>query len=212
MLATIDHLHQSLFRNICLYVWNNIYQTRCSRGCSTNTFVTELLIHSLSHSSFVEISSEHLHSQTVRARELKFWEKVHLPPPELCHVKHATCHMSCVILFFLNLFVGQSGEARRWRVCYQRGLPRLVFVKLEIKTKLNFVKFKPNISAEPLCQNSLHFPFKLWPAQHLFGKMHKVKKFGQTRRIWVHELFNLAFCNHRAKTFCANKKKNYTII
>ena len=23
--------------------------------------------------------------------------------------------------------IGQSGEASRWRVCYQRGLPRLVF-------------------------------------------------------------------------------------
>ena len=31
-----------------------------------------LLIDLFSHSSFVEISSAHLHSQTVRARELKF--------------------------------------------------------------------------------------------------------------------------------------------
>ena len=26
--------------------------------------------------------------------------------------------------------IGQSGEASRWRVCYQRGLPRLVFIRL----------------------------------------------------------------------------------
>ena len=32
--------------------------------------------------------------------------------------------MSHVTFFFL--FFGQSGEAYRWRVCYQRGLPRLV--------------------------------------------------------------------------------------
>ena len=28
--------------------------------------------------------------------------------------------------------MGQSGEASRWRVCYQRGLPRLVFMLLVI--------------------------------------------------------------------------------
>ena len=28
--------------------------------------------------------------------------------------------------------IGQSGEASRWRVCYQRGLPRLVFININI--------------------------------------------------------------------------------
>ena len=28
--------------------------------------------------------------------------------------------------------IGQSGEASRWRVCYQRGLPRLVFKGFQI--------------------------------------------------------------------------------
>ena len=28
--------------------------------------------------------------------------------------------------------IGQSGGASRWRVCYQRGLPRLVFDKIEV--------------------------------------------------------------------------------
>ena len=31
--------------------------------------------------SFMEISSEHLHAQNIRARELKFWDKDHLLPP-----------------------------------------------------------------------------------------------------------------------------------
>jgi hypothetical protein len=34
-----------------------------------------------------------------------------------------------VTVIFLNgwiFFIGQSGEASRWRVCYQQGLPRLV--------------------------------------------------------------------------------------
>ena len=53
----------------------------------------------------------------------------------MCHVSHVMCHMSrvtChnvhVIFFFFLLFSGQSGEAYRWRVCYQRGLPRLVLI------------------------------------------------------------------------------------
>ena len=52
-----------------------------------------------------------------------------------CHMSHVTCHMSCVtchnFFFYLNflLFFGQSGEAYRWRVFYQQGLPRLVYDK-----------------------------------------------------------------------------------
>ena len=37
-----------------------------------------------------------------------------------CQVSGVICHMSCV-----TFFVGQSGGASRWRVCSQRGLPRL---------------------------------------------------------------------------------------
>ena len=40
-------------------------------------------------------------------------------------MSHVTCHMSHVIFFFF-FFFGQIGEAYWWRVCYQRGLPRLV--------------------------------------------------------------------------------------
>ena len=43
----------------------------------------------------------------------------------MCHMSRVTCHMS---QFFFYFFFGQSGEAYRWRVCYQRGLPRLVFM------------------------------------------------------------------------------------
>ena len=51
-----------------------------------------------------------------------------------CHVSRVTCHMSKYIFFSLHFFfflslkqIKQSGGASRWRVCYQRGLPRLVF-------------------------------------------------------------------------------------
>ena len=45
------------------------------------------------------------------------------------HVSHVTCHVSCVTCFLLLFFL-QSGEAYWWRVCYQQGLPRLVFLKV----------------------------------------------------------------------------------
>ena len=62
-----------------------------------------------------------------------------------CHMSHVTCHMSCVTChmslfsssFFTSFFFGKSGEAYRWRVCYQRGLPRLVFTRsFYIKKKI----------------------------------------------------------------------------
>ena len=50
-----------------------------------------------------------------------------------CHVSHVRCHMSgvtckvsCVTCNIKNK-IGQSDWASRWRVCYQQGLPRLVF-------------------------------------------------------------------------------------
>ena len=56
--------------------------------------------------------------QSVRAMDLKFWEKVHLPPPVRCHMSRVMCHMS-----------KKSGETSRWRVCYQRATPSSVFRK-----------------------------------------------------------------------------------
>ena len=44
----------------------------------------------------MKVSSTNLHSQTGRARELTFWEKVHLPPRVTYQMSHVTCHMSRV--------------------------------------------------------------------------------------------------------------------
>ena len=61
--------------------------------------------------------------------------------PVTCHLSPVTCHLSHVkkTLFHIKkkkkysvTKVGQSGGASRWRVCYQRGLPRLVFDKTEL--------------------------------------------------------------------------------
>ena len=43
----------------------------------------------------------------------------------MCHVSRVTCHMS-ILFFYFTKKIGQSDGASWWRVCYQRGLPRLV--------------------------------------------------------------------------------------
>ena len=50
----------------------------------------------VSQSSFVKISSKHLHSQTVRARELKFWFTSPYMLCVMCHISSVPCHMSYV--------------------------------------------------------------------------------------------------------------------
>ena len=63
-----------------------------------------------------------LHSQTVWARDLKFWENVHLSPCATCHMSHVLCH-NLIILFFV--FFWQNGKAGGWRVCNQMCQPCL---------------------------------------------------------------------------------------
>ena len=111
------------------FIHTMINKTRCSRGCFTKT----LMIHWLSHSSFVDISSIPLQFQTIWARDLKFWENVHLPPCVKCHISRFKCHMSHnkrrVSHVNLNFRIKKkklNGGANCWRVCYQWGLPRLV--------------------------------------------------------------------------------------
>ena len=81
-----------------------------------------------------------------------------------CHVSGVTCQVSRVRFhvsgvtchnFFSFFFFGQSGGTSRWRVCYQRGLPRLVYILLSTKflfSKLqcNVVKFREAFSLQPM--------------------------------------------------------------
>ena len=55
------------------------------------------LINSLTHSSFSSKCSKHLHSQTIKAREVKFLENVKSPSHVKSHASHVTCLISCVI-------------------------------------------------------------------------------------------------------------------
>ena len=43
-----------------------------------------------------------------------------------CHMSGVTCHMSTFFFFSFR----KSGEASLWRVCYQRGLPHLVYINI----------------------------------------------------------------------------------
>ena len=60
----------------------------------------------------------------------------------MCHVSRVTCHVSCVTCHMSHVTChlsqkkqkknGKSGEISRSRVCYQRGLPRLVLQTLPL--------------------------------------------------------------------------------
>ena len=90
----------------------------------------------------------------------------------MCHVSRVTCHLSHVNLFLLLLFKQLNlliGGASRWRVCYQRGLPSLVFgLKVILNPKKHFNYVLPNLpnwslGRQTYCQNPYfgnNCPFK----------------------------------------------------
>ena len=50
-------------------------------------------------------------------------------PPPMCHMSCVTCHMSHVRCHMSGVTCfRKSGGGSRWRVCYHRGLPRLVYL------------------------------------------------------------------------------------
>ena len=51
-------------------------------------------------------------------------------------MSHVTCHMSCVTRIFLE--GEQRGGAKQYVVCYQQGLPRVVFVQLVDNLLINY--------------------------------------------------------------------------
>ena len=85
------------------------------------------LCHWLTGWPFVEISSKYCLSQTstITARELTFSDNVQPPSCVPCSMSIITCQMS-EVEFFLVFFLLKSGGSNWWRVCYQRGIRRLV--------------------------------------------------------------------------------------
>ena len=98
------------------------------------------LIHWLSEWAFSSKPSNHHYTQTIRARKLKLWDNVHLPPCVICHVSNVLCHVSGVRCHMSGVTCQVSNVKKKnldkvvklvwWRVCYQRGLPRPVLVSI----------------------------------------------------------------------------------
>ena len=107
----------------------------------------------------------------------------------MCHVSRVTCHMSrvtchlspvtCQKMIFLtfNFFssflckkkIGQSGGASRWRVCYQRGLPRLVLYLSALKVSTALAGLSAFISGQFYdCMFGFGFEFGYGPLSSNF--------------------------------------------
>ena len=78
------------------------------------------LIQSFSQWPFSSKPSKHHYTQTVTARELKFWENVHPSRHVRCLVSRVRYNVYLFLYFFW-----QNGGPSRWRVCYQQGLQHL---------------------------------------------------------------------------------------
>ena len=79
--------------------------------------------------------------------------------PFTCHVSHFTGpkkNLHILIFFFFYVKkIGQSGGASWWRVCYQRGLPRLVFTLTWFEPEIFYQKKCVNYDKSNLLQNSV---------------------------------------------------------
>ena len=113
-------------------------QTRCSRGCSTITFVTHWLIDGVSQCSFSSKPSKYCYTKTVRARELKCLDNVQHPQFVACHVSCVRRHVSCVPFF--SLFFPSKWWSQLVEGLLSMVLPRLVKMRLVIFADTNIKK------------------------------------------------------------------------
>ena len=67
--------------------------------------------------------------------------------------------------------IGQSGEARRWRVCYQRGLPRLVYY-VSLNLVSGFPRFYVILFVSTYCYRGLQFSGFLQDSSDLIKCLH----------------------------------------
>ena len=65
----------------------------------------------------------------LRARDLIFWDDAHQSLYVMCHMSRVTWHMTCDT-WQVKHEEKKNGGASWSRVCYLRGLPRLVFLNL----------------------------------------------------------------------------------
>ena len=79
------------------------------RVCYQCVYLGYSLIHSLSDWSVSSKPSKHYYTQTVKARELKFWENDHPPPSVTCHVSSVRCQVLCVRCHMSHVRCHMSG-------------------------------------------------------------------------------------------------------
>ena len=65
----------------------------CSLGCSTNAFVFNFVSQSVIHPFYPNLQNI---ITPVRARDLRFWDNIHLQQHATYHGLHVMCHVSCV--------------------------------------------------------------------------------------------------------------------
>ena len=97
---------------------------------------------------------------TIRARKLKFWDNVHYPLCVTCHMSCVMCHMTCVTFHMSHVIcnIKKKCWASRWRVCYQRGLARLVYYDIrEATTKFNRPSYSRLVSSPVLQVHCIHW-------------------------------------------------------
>ena len=145
----------------------------------------------MSGSSFVKVSSKHLYSKFVRAREMKLWENFHVPLYVTCHLSHVGCHMSCVtchnyisdfFFFFIYMYFVSSEKVVKlvgWgSTCYQLAAPCLILLDNKLANTFKYMWTKMFFSRNyinkmktkiPVCGSFMHIcnlPFSLLKPQY----------------------------------------------
>ena len=138
----------------------------------------------------------------------------------MCHVSCVTCHGSRVTgqvspvtsQFFYIVFIlkkiGPSGGASRWRVCYQRGLPRLVIVlwKNNIGDILPLLLYR-ECGEISLCHR-LKSPSERSFDDFFFKVMIPIKSILNSKE----SNMNLEEASEKSKTATTNKKEKKKVI
>ena len=97
------------------------------RGCSLNPSITNYFIQSIRY----HFSPNLQNTKTCKPLELETWHFDRIFTTSygsgvICHVSCVTCHMSRFRCHMSDFFLQNGGDSR-WKVCYQRGLPCVVF-------------------------------------------------------------------------------------
>ena len=79
------------------------------------------------------------------------------------------CQGSCVTCQASYFFFLQNGEANWWRVCYQRGLPRLVFTSMRFIIHLNLLVLPTEIL--PILEEQIFHKALLQEGFQCFGRV-----------------------------------------